>query len=80
MGVTTTSGMGNLEKFGIPELITSDWSNHANHGMEIKAGNDMKMPVGKHDQIKKALSDGVITIDEIALCVKRILEMILWAE
>jgi len=68
------------DEWGYDGMITSDWSNHANHAKEIKAGNDMKMPVGKKDEVMQALESGELTIEEVALCAKRILEMILWAE
>ncbi len=38
------------------------------------------MPVGEREVLKKALEEGVITREEICVCAKRILELILWLE
>jgi hypothetical protein len=38
------------------------------------------MPVDATDDIIEKLHEGYITRDEIAVCVKRLLEMILWME
>lgn len=51
--------------------------NISNQTLELKAGNDMKMPYGHPDEVYKALENGEISRDEIVVCVRRILEMIL---
>jgi len=61
-------------------MVTTDWWNHADHVREIQAGNDVKMPRGQYDKILDALNNGEITREQLAVCVKRILEMILWLE
>lgn len=61
-------------------MITTDWWNHADHVREIQAGNDVKMPRGQYDKILDALNNGEITREQLAVCVKHILEMILWLE
>ena len=43
----------------------------------MKLLNDMKMPYGHPDEVYKALENGEISRDEIVVCVRRILEMIL---
>ena len=50
------------------------------HALELKAGNDIKMPAGEPDKLMKALEDGLFTREELAISVKRLLEMILWIE
>ena len=64
-------------EWGFKGMVTTDWYNHADERKELLAGNDIKMPYGYHEQIKDALADGSITRDDIEVCVKRILEMIM---
>ena len=66
-------------EWGYEGMVTTDWSNHAEHYKEVKAGNDMRMPC-QEGQLKEAYEQGLITRDEMAACVKRVLEMILWVE
>ena len=58
-------------------LVTSDWWTRAEQYKEVVAGNDIKMACGFPDRMEKALKLGVITEDEIRVCAKRVLEMIL---
>lgn len=64
-------------EWGFEGMVTTDWWNLAEQYKELKAGNDIKMPVGQHDAVMEALSKGEITREEIEVCVKRMLEMIL---
>ncbi len=64
-------------EWGFEGMVTTDWWNNAEAYKELKAGNDIKMPSGDHENVKTALDNGNITRDEIEVCVKRILEMIL---
>ncbi len=66
-------------EWGYEGMITTDWSNHAEHYKEVKAGNDVRMPC-QEGQLKEAYEQGLISRDEMAACVKRVLEMILWVE
>ncbi len=65
------------EEWGFNGIVTSDWWNHSEHYLEIKAGNDVKMMNGYPERVKEALDKGAITEDEIKTCAKRVLEMIL---
>ena len=67
-------------EWGYDGMITSDWWNEAEHYREVKAGNDIRMGIGEQGKLKKAYEEGLITRNEMAICVKRILEMILWIE
>ena len=58
-------------------MVTTDWWNLAEHYKEIKAGNDVKMACGYPERILEAMKKGAITREEITVCAKRILEMIL---
>ena len=61
-------------------MVTSDWVNEKDHVKEVKAGNDIKMPRGEQEKLLAALHDGTLRREELAVCVKRILEMFLWLE
>ena len=50
------------------------------HYKEVKAGNDIRMPARECGQLKEPYAKGLISRDEMAICAKRILEMILWVE
>ena len=67
-------------EWGFDGMITSDWENGKSHIKEVIAGNDIKMDKGEPDKLMAALKDGSLKREELAVCVKRILEMILWAE
>lgn len=63
-------------EWGFGGMVTSDWYNQASHPAEIKAGNDLKMPLGEHEKVSKALQSGELQRADIEQCVKHILEMI----
>jgi len=67
-------------EWGFDGMVTTDWTTLADHYKEVKAGNDLKMPRGNYDNLKEALAEGKLTREELCVCVKRILEMILWLE
>ena len=67
-------------EWGYEGMITTDWDNCGQHSREIKAGNDLKMPKGDYKNLREALAKGMLTKEEICVCVKKILEMILWLE
>ncbi len=67
-------------EWGFEGMVTTDWENLAEQRKEIQAGNDLKMPYGYPEHLKKALKNGILTREELCVCVKRILEMILWLE
>ena len=66
-------------EWGYKGAVTTDWNNHANHTDEVMAGNDLKMPCLKIDDEYVETVEG-IERNKIALCARRILEMILWFE
>ena len=68
------------DEWGYKGMVTTDWSNHAEHYKEVKAGNDIRMPSSQRGLLKAPYEAGLISRDEMAICVKRILEMILWIE
>ena len=68
------------KEWGYEGLVTSDWVTYKEHALEVKAGNDIKMPVGEPDKLLEALQDGSLMREELSISVKRLLEMILWLE
>ncbi len=64
-------------EWGYDGLVTTDWWNHGEHYLEIKAGNDIKMMNGYMDRVKEAYEKGGVSEQEIYTCAKRVLEMIL---
>ena len=65
------------DEWGYDGMVESDWGVKNDPAMEVKAGNDMKMPVGYPEDLKDALKNGIITRADLELCAKRILEMIM---
>lgn len=68
------------DEWGFQGMITSDWNNKADHEQEVKAGNDIKMPVGNPEKLLTALTAGTLKRKELCVCAKRILKMLLWLE
>lgn len=68
------------EEWGYDGLVTSDWWNHSEHYMELKAGNDIKMACGYPERILEAMDKGIISREEIEICAKRVLQMIMKVE
>ncbi len=67
------------KEWGYKGAVTTDWYNWANHTNEVIAGNDIKMPFLKKDNEYVNTIEGVDR-NRIAICVKRMLEMLLWFE
>ena len=65
------------DEWGFKGIVTTDWWTRGEHYKEAKAGNDIKMGCGYPDRLLMALGKGLITREEIEICAKRILEMIL---
>lgn len=56
-------------------MVETDWGVKNNPVAEVKAGNDLKMPSGYPEDLKKGMEDGRLTRVDLEVCVKRILEM-----
>lgn len=65
------------EEWGFKGVVTSDWWNRGEHYKEIKAGNDIKMANGYTERVLEAMEKGAVTREEIEVCVKRVLELIM---
>ena len=64
-------------EWGYQGVITTDWWTKGEHYKEIKAGNDIKMGTGYPERVLTALEKGLITREEMEVCARRVLEMIL---
>ena len=67
------------EEWGFEGMVTTDWWNHAEHYLEVKAGGDIKMGCGYPDRILEAKEKGVVSREEMYKCAERLLRMILKA-
>ncbi len=65
------------EEWGFKGLVITDWWNHGSHEKEVRAGNNLRMPSGKEQELWEAKKAGRITEEEIRSSVKYILELIL---
>lgn len=64
-------------EWGFDGMVFSDWWTYGSHYKEVKAGNDVKMACGYPDQLLKALETGKLTREEMEICAKRVLKLIL---
>ncbi len=58
-------------------VVTTDWWTYGEHYKEVKAGNDLKMATGYPEDLMEALSKGLLTRNEMNICVKRVLKALL---
>jgi len=69
-------------EWGFKGLVTTDWHNTAEKSAEVRAGNDIRMPSLANNSSKKYID--TISVknkrNELAICVKRLLELIMWLE
>lgn len=64
-------------EWGFKGMVTTDWWGHGEHYKEVKAGNDVKMGLGFPERLLEAKKKKLITRQEMEICGKRILELIL---
>lgn len=64
-------------EWGFEGMVSTDWWTYGEHYKEVKAGNDLKMACGYPERLLTALETGALTRDEMEICVKRILSVIL---
>ena len=74
------------KEWGYEGMIMTDWMTTTDGGslsyVCMKAGNDMIMPgcAADHENIRQALNDGELTMDELKACVVRIIRLALECE
>lgn len=64
-------------EWGFKGMVETDWGVKNDPVKEVKAGNDMKMPVGYPEDLRVAFDKGELTRADLEVCVKRIVEMTL---
>lgn len=64
-------------EWGYRGMVTTDWWALSEHYKEVKAGNDVKMACGAPKSLIRAKEAGVLTRQEMDVCAKRILGLIL---
>ncbi|MCI8852025.1 MAG: beta-glucosidase [Lachnospiraceae bacterium] len=64
-------------EWGFQGMVTTDWWNWGEHYKETKAGNDVKMGCGYPKRLLLAKEQMLLTREEMEVCGKRILELIL---
>ncbi len=70
-------------EWGFKGVVTTDWHGHGERNRELAAGNDIHMPCASYEDRSVDYIDTVPCTtprNEMAQCVKRLLEMILWME
>ena len=64
-------------EWGFEGMVTTDWWTCGEHYKEVNAGNDMKMAIGFPERLLIAKEKGELTREQMELCGKRILGLIL---
>lgn len=64
-------------EWGFQGMVTTDWWTAGEHYKETKAGNDAKMGCGFPERLLAAMEKGALSREEMEVCARRILEMIL---
>lgn len=64
-------------EWGFDGMVTTDWWTFGEHYKEVKAGNDVKMGCGYPERVLEAMEKGAITRQELEICAKRVLGLIL---
>lgn len=58
-------------------MVTTDWWTAGEHYKETNAGNDVKMGCGYPERLLEAMKRGMLTREQMEICGKRILSLIL---
>lgn len=67
-------------EWGFDGVVTTDWWTNGEHYKEVKAGNDVKMASGYPERLLAAMEMGELTRQDMEICAKRVLDMILKVE
>jgi len=67
-------------EWGFDGMVMTDWSGHGRQAMEVKAGNDLKMPRGEPVSVWSFINDGAVSMGQAQECARNILKLILWYE
>ena len=67
-------------EWGFGGMVTTDWWTAGEHYKEVKAGNDVKMGCGFPERLLEAMEKGALSREEMEICARRVLNMILKAD
>ncbi len=65
------------DEWGFDGIVSTDWWTRGAHYKEVKAGNDLKMAAGYPEQLVAAYEAGLLSREEMEICVRRILSLLL---
>ena len=68
------------QEWGFDGLVMTDWHNRAEPYRELLAGNNIRMPIGCPNRLKRAMEEGLLTREDLKKNVHKILELILRLE
>lgn len=64
-------------EWGFDGMVTTDWWTNGEHYKEVRAGNDVKMATGFPERLMEALDKGILKRQDMEICARRILGLIL---
>ncbi len=67
-------------EWGYDGLVTTDWWSHGSKAAEVISGNDIRMPATSPTDLKEKYEQGIINRNQLAICAKRMIEMLLWLD
>ena len=63
-------------EWGFDGVVSTDWCTYSEPYKEIKAGNDLRMPGSWPERLECALEKGAVTREEMEICAKRVLKLL----
>lgn len=67
-------------EWGFDGTVMTDWGNAASACVEKIAGNDIRMPISASNDLEEKYEQKQINRNQLAVCVKRLLKVILWLD
>lgn len=64
------------DEWGFNGMVMTDWWNRGEHYKEVLAGNDVKMPTGFPDRLRRAMEVGVLKREDLERSVRRLLTLL----
>ncbi len=65
------------DEWGYEGMVMTDWNTPCDQATSVRSGNDVRMPDGEPEVLRKALKTGTLSRGHLEACAKRLLEMIL---
>lgn len=63
-------------EWGYEGLVVSDWWDRSEHYKQILAGDDVKMPTGFPERVRRAMELGALSREDLEKCAARVLALI----